>query len=78
MVRLIVHVEGVTEEEFVDAILAPHLLAHGWEKVAARRIGRGRTRDQRHGIKGWEVARANMIRHPREDAGCCVTTFVDY
>lgn len=78
MARLIIHVEGVTEEEFVDAMLTTHLLAHGWEKIAARRMGRGRTRDQRHGIKGWEIARTDIIRHLQEDIGCCVTTFVDY
>ncbi len=78
MARLIIHVEGVTEEEFVDAVLTPHLLAHGWVNVAARRMGSGRTRDQRHGIKGWDVARAGIIRQLREDSGCYVTTLVDY
>ncbi|MEI6208570.1 MAG: DUF4276 family protein [Desulfuromonadales bacterium] len=78
MSRLIVHVEGVTEEDFVNAVLAPHLLMHGWEKVAACRIGRARSRAKRHGIKGWDVTSAGIIRHLKEDAGCCVTTCVDY
>jgi hypothetical protein len=78
MARLIVHVEGVTEEEFVDAVLQPHLLACGWVSVSARRMGSGRTRDQRHGIKGWDVARAGIIRQLQEDGGCYVTTLVDY
>ncbi|MEZ4733487.1 MAG: DUF4276 family protein [Caldilineaceae bacterium] len=78
MARLIFHVEGVTEERFVNEVLAEHLLTHGWERVAARRMGISRAREQRHGIKSWAVARADIIRHLREDAGCCVTTFVDY
>lgn len=78
MARLIVHVEGVTEERFVNEVLANHLFAYGWELVAARRMGSGRKREQRHGIKSWAVARADIIRNLQEDTGCCVTTFVDY
>jgi len=78
MARLIVQVEGVTEEEFVGAILAPHLLACGWESVAATRMGRARTRDRRHGVKGWDVVRDSILRHLKTDSGCCVTTLVDY
>ena len=78
MARLIILVEGVTEEDFVDALLAPHLLAHGWTLVAARRMGSSRARAQRHGIKNWTVARTDITRHLQEDGGCCVTTFVDY
>jgi len=78
MARLIVHVEGVTEEEFVHALLAPHLLAHDWESVAAYRMGRARSRQRRHGVKGWDVALDGILRHLRSDSGCCVTTLVDY
>ena len=78
MARLIVHVEGVTEEEFVNVVLASHLLTHGWEKVAACRIGRARSRAKRHGIKGWDVTREGLIQQLKTDAGCCVTTFVDF
>lgn len=78
MARLIVHVEGVTEEEFVNNVLAPHLFKHGWERVAAYRIGRARSRAKRHGIKGWNVTREGLMRHLKEDAGCWVTTCVDY
>ena len=41
--RLIVQVEGVTEEEFVNELLAPHLLACGWHAVVAIRMGRARS-----------------------------------
>ena len=46
--------------------------------VAATRMGRARTRDRRHGVKGWDVVRDSIERHLKTDAGCCVTTFVDY
>ena len=78
MARLIVQVERVTEEVFVGALLAPHLLACDWESVAAIRMGRARTRDRRHGVKGWDVVRDSIVRHLKADSGCCVTTFVDY
>jgi hypothetical protein len=78
MARLIVQVEGVTEEEFVGVLLAPHLLACGWESVAATRMGRARTRDRRHGVKGWDAVRESILRHLKQDGGCCVTTLVDY
>ena len=78
MARLIVQVEGVTEEEFVNQLLAPHLMDTGWETVVAIRMGRARTRDRRHGVKGWDVVLASILKHLKEDAGCCVTTLVDY
>lgn len=78
MARLIVQVEGVTEEEFVNAVLAPHLLACGWESVAAIRMGRARSRDRRHGVKGWDVVQPSILKHMKEDADCCVTTLADY
>lgn len=78
MARLIVHVEGVTEEEFVNTLLAPHLLVHDWENVVAYRMGRARSRERRHGVKGWDVALDGIVRHLRSDSGCCVTTLVDY
>lgn len=78
MARLIVQVEGVTEEEFVNELLAPHLHARGWETVVAIRMGRARSRDRRHGVKGWDVVLPSIMKHLKEDAGCCVTTLVDY
>ena len=77
MARLIVQVEGVTEEEFVNELLAPHLLACGWEHVVATRMGRARTRDQRHGVKGWDVVLPSIVKHIKEDQGCRVTTLAD-
>ena len=39
MSRLLIHVEGETEEMFVNEVLAPHLYVAGWEVVAARIVG---------------------------------------
>ena len=36
MARLLVHVEGETEETFVDAALKPHLIRYGYTQVSAR------------------------------------------
>ncbi len=78
MSRLIVQVEGVTEDEFVNELLAPRLHACGWERVVATRMGRARTRDRRHGVKGWDVVLPSIVKYLREDVDCCVTTLVDY
>ena len=46
MTRLLVHVEGETEERFVNEVLAPHLSARGFSKVSARLMGNVRQRNQ--------------------------------
>ncbi len=60
MTRLLVHVEGETEESFVNEILAPHLCSRGFSKVSARLIGNARQRGPTrwnqavvHGAKGY-------------------------
>jgi len=52
--RLLVHVEGETEETFVNQVLAPHLYGCGYSRVTARLMGSARGRD---GIKPWPVPR---------------------
>ena len=78
MSRLLVHVEGETEESFVNEVLAPHLLEYGYEKVSARLIGNARQRDRRGGIRAWSAVRRDILNHLREDADCLSTTMVDY
>ena len=78
MTRLLVHVEGPTEEVFVNEVLAPHLYAAGWQAVSARILGSARSRGRRGGIRPWEGARRDIQRHLREDPACHVTTLVDY
>ena len=78
MDRLLIHVEGQTEETFVKELLCPHLARLGWSMVSARLLGNARRRNRRGGIKSWDSARTEIARHLREDAGRVVTTMVDY
>ena len=78
MARLLIHVEGETEETFIDELLGPHLVNQGWSIVSARLLGNARLRDRRGGIKSWTSVRDEIVRHLREDTGRVVTTMVDY
>jgi hypothetical protein len=78
MTRLLVHVEGETEEAFVNEVLAPHLYGCGFTKVGARLIGNARLRERRGGIRGWPSVRKDIIRHLQEDEGAASATFVDF
>ena len=78
MSRLLVHVEGQTEEDFVKEVLRPHLCAHGYTCVNARLLGNARLRTNRGGIRAWPSARNDIIRHLNGDKGCLFTTMVDY
>jgi hypothetical protein len=78
MARLLIHVEGETEEVFVNEVLAPHLRNEGWEGVSARIVGNARLRERRGGIKAWSAVREDILRHLKEDQGCCATTMVDF
>lgn len=78
MTRILIHVEGETEETFVNEVLADHLHAIGYEKVSARLMGNARQRDRRGGIRAWSSARTDIVRHMMEDTGCLATTMVDY
>ncbi len=78
MTRLLVHVEGQTEESFVNEVLAPHLYDRGFSLVGARLMGNARQRDHRGGIRGWPSARRDIVRHLHEDQDRIVTTMVDY
>ncbi len=78
MARLLAHVEGETEETFVNEVLWPHLQHYGYTVVSARLLGNTRQRDRRGGIRGWNSARDDILDHLKEDTGCLVTTMVDY
>ena len=78
MKRLLVHVEGQTEETFVNTVLAPHLHRCGYADVSARLIGNARQRHRRGGIRPWDSVRRSILRHLREDAAALATTMVDY
>ena len=78
MSRLLLHVEGETEETFVNEVLAPHLYARGYNSVRARLVGNARQRDRRGGIRDWNTVRRDITRHLREDTRSFATTMVDY
>ena len=78
MTRLLIHVEGQTEERFVIEVLAPHLYPRGYNVIRARIIGNARQRDRRGGIKPWPAVRKEILNHLRQDAGCLVSTMVDF
>jgi hypothetical protein len=78
MTRLLVHVEGETEEGFVNEILRPHLVVCGYDTVSARLLGNVRLRENRGGIKSWEAVRGDIARHLKGDGGATATTMVDY
>ena len=77
MTRLLVLVEGPTEENFVNRLLAPHLGCRGvW--ASARLMGPARPRARRGGIVGWPEARREIVNHLKEDRERYVSTMVDY
>ena len=78
MSRILVHVEGHTEETFVNTVLAPHLCQVGYTNVSARLLGNARQRNRRGGIKSWDSVRRNILNHLREDRDALATTMVDY
>jgi len=78
MARLLIHVEGETEETFVNIVLSPHLCDRGYERVGARLVGNARQRDRRGGIRSWTSVRSDILNHLKEDTGCRATTMVDY
>ena len=78
MTRLMIHVEGQTEEGFVNEILRDHLVEMGYESVSARIIGNARLRRNRGGVRPWPVVQKDIVNHLREDSGCIATTMVDF
>jgi hypothetical protein len=76
--RLLVLVEGQTEEDFVNEILAPHLWDRGYANVSARLLGNARQRSRRGGIQEWFSVRKDILNHLKQDLGIIVTTMVDY
>jgi len=78
MSRLLIHVEGETEETFVNELLREHLISAGYQQVSARIVGNARLRSRRGGIRGWDSVRRDIVRHLKEDPGSFSTTMVDY
>ena len=78
MARLLVHVEGQTEESFVNEVLRGHLATWGYHSVGARIVGNVRLRERRGGIRVWPSVKKDIVNHLREDQHCIATTMVDY
>src|SRR5436853_7911892 len=76
--RLLIHVEGETEEDFVNEFLRDNLIQAGYQSVSARIIGNARLRCRRGGIRPWPSVKKDIIRHLREDPNCLATMMVDY
>jgi len=77
MARLLVHVEGETEETFVNEMLSRHLQTVGYERVSARLLGNSRLRVRRGGIRPWTSVKRDIVRHLKEDRHCLTTTMVE-
>ncbi len=78
MTRLLVHVEGETEESFVNEALAPYFYGRGFASVRARLLGNVRQRARRGGIRPWSAVRKEIANHLKEDRQCIAATMVDY
>lgn len=78
MARLLIHVEGQTEESFVNEVLRDYLVKTGYQSVSARIVGNARLRQRRGGIRPWPSVRKDIINHLRQDPGCIATTMVDF
>jgi hypothetical protein len=78
MARLLIHVEGQTEEDFVNEVLRDHLVSRGYHSVDARIVGNARLRERRGGIIPWALAKKDISNHLQEDRACIATTIVDY
>ncbi len=76
MLRLLVHVEGQTEEAFVNGLLSEQLMAVGYRHVRARLAGN--PRKQRGGIRTWQGVKRDILRHLKEDRSAIAAIMVDY
>jgi hypothetical protein len=76
--RILIHVEGQTEEEFVNEVLAPHLYTKGYTGISARLVGKSRKRKNRGGTCAWTDVRTEIYRHLSRDADAFASTIVDF
>lgn len=77
MARILVHVEGETEETFVREVLSKHLLTCG-HLASARLLGNSRQRSKRGGIRAWSAVLRDITNHLLDDPSAYATTMVDY
>ena len=78
MPRLLLHVEGQTEETFVNEVLRNHLVSRGYSSVGARLLGSARQRMRRGGVRSWRGTLGDIRNHLKQDPQCIAGTIVDY
>ena len=78
MNRILIHVEGQTEETFVNEVLSPYLYQYGYQRIDARLMGNARQRSRRGGVRPWASVRQGIINHLRQDSDRAVGVMVDY
>jgi len=78
MARLLIHLEGQTEEDFVNEVLRDYLLGKGYGHVSARIVGNARLRERRGVIRSWPSVRKDIVSHLKEDTTCIATTMIDF
>jgi hypothetical protein len=76
MPRLLLHVEGQTEETFVNELLGEHLVRSGYGIVSARLVGNPRMK--RGGIRPWQGVKRDILRHLMEDRSAIAAIMVDF
>lgn len=78
MNRLLVHVEGQTEEEFVNQVIREHLATAGFSTTSARLLGTRRERAARGGVRSWPGVKREVERHLLQDDRVLAALLVDY
>jgi len=78
MARLLISVEGQTEETFVREVLRPHLQNFGFSAVDARLMGNVRQRSGRGGVRKWASIKAELVRHLAQGRSAVLGMMVDY
>ena len=73
--RLGVHVEGPTEEQFVNELLASHLYGQGYSSITARLYGSARKRGRG---TAWPAVRREIVHRLKPDKAIIATTMADY
>ena len=78
MTRLLVLVEGQTEEGFVNSVLSEYLYSVGYTSVRAHLLGNASQHTRSGGIVPWELGQRDILDDLLHDRGAIVTTMVDY
>ena len=76
MKRLIIVVEGQTEEEFVNKTLMPYLISKKVLAVTAIKIRTSKT--QKGGLISYAHYRRDIINYLKQDQNVLLTTFIDF